>query len=561
MLRYLIALADGSEIFSGSPGTALMSVNLTRSVNTGTELSPGAACAAMVEITLLDMDGLSLTAGDELTLYTVDEQGNRQKIGIFITQKPERTGALLKLTAYDRLTKLDKDLTGWLADLEAWPYSLSQLALLVCDACGVELAAVELPNGDFPVQKFTADGVTGRQLIQWIGQACCRFCRADPEGVLEFAWYAPAAVDVGAVPIYRAQADWEEGVLTLQLQEASVTWEEGTLAVDSADVQLSADGSGNGVLSLGDAILRQYYYQDGLALQDFITAPIEKVQLRQSQSDVGTVYPDITGEVNTFILTGNPMLTALEAQTLLPVAQTLYEQLKDIVYTPCTIKTPATMALDAGSILKLTDLSGREATVYVMEIQRSAQGDTLICTGSASRDGSAATHDQSVAALSGKVLNLRTDVDGIRAENTDTAGKLATLSLDVDGIRGQVEKQASALDGLNETLTSVEQTAENLRITVESIQTNGAEKVKTSMGYTFDDEGLHIAKSGEQMENRLDNTGMYVTRAEETILQANDAGVVATDVKVRNYLIVGTHARFEDYPEQRTACFWLGEDL
>ena len=81
------------------------------------------------------------------------------------------------------------------------------------------------------------------------------------------------------------------------------------------------------------------------------------------------------------------------------------------------------------------------------------------------------------------------------------------------------------------------------------------------MGYTFDDEGLHIAKSGEQMENRLDNTGMYVTRAEETILQANDAGVVATDVKVRNYLIVGTHARFEDYPEQRTACFWLGEDL
>lgn len=556
MLKNLIVLADETEVFSGTPGTAVMSVELTRSVNTGTELSPGAVCAAMAEITLLDRDGeLSVTAGDELTLYTVDGQGNRQKTGIFIAQKPERTGALLKLTAYDRVIRLDRDLTGWLAGLAAWPYSIAQLAQMVCDACGVELAVGEVPNGSFPVQRFTADGVTGRQLIGWIGQAVCRFCRADPEGVLEFAWYAPAAVSVGTTPVYCAQADYDRGVLTLRLDRASVSQTEGTLTLISDDVHLS--GSGSVRMTLSDRLRQQYYYQGSLALQDFVTAPIEKVQLRQSQSDVGAVYPDIAEPVNTFCITGNPLLAALDAETLVPVAQSIYEQLKDIVYTPCTLEMPTTAEVDAGSILTLTEPSGREVTVYVMELKRGAKGDTLTSTGSVRRDSSGAANDQSVTALSGKVLKLRTDVDGIRVENADTAGKLAEMSLDIDGIRGQVSAQNSDLNGVREKVTKLEQSADSLKLTVEDIRTNGTAKVKTQMGYTFDDTGLHIARQGQQMENLLDEKGMLVTRAGQTVLQANDEGVIAADVKVRNYLIVGDHARFEDYETGRTACFWL----
>ena len=63
------------------------------------------------------------------------------------------------------------------------------------------------------------------------------------------------------------------------------------------------------------------------------------------------------------------------------------------------------------------------------------------------------------------------------------------------------------------------------------------------------------------MENTLDNTGMYVKRSDDVMLQANADGVIATDVSVRNYLIVGNHARFEDYSDgtdnARTACFWI----
>ena len=97
-----------------------------------------------------------------------------------------------------------------------------------------------------------------------------------------------------------------------------------------------------------------------------------------------------------------------------------------------------------------------------------------------------------------------------------------------------------------------------MKISVQTIRDSGVSRVQTGMGYTFDDQGLHIARPGEPMENKLDNTGMYVSRGGETILQANSGGVVASDVRLRNYLCIGENARLEDYAGSRTACFYVG---
>ena len=67
-----------------------------------------------------------------------------------------------------------------------------------------------------------------------------------------------------------------------------------------------------------------------------------------------------------------------------------------------------------------------------------------------------------------------------------------------------------------------------------------------------------ISRSDSDMANRLDHTGMYVTRNGQILLQANNQGVIAKDVSVGNYLIVGENARFEDYGGSRTACYYLG---
>lgn len=563
MLKTLIVLPDGTALFSGvGEANAIQSTTITECVNGAQELTLGSCCANMIEAKILTPNGaLSVAAGDELTVYRVADDGTRYKIGLFTTEKPARpTANSMSITAYDRVSWLDKDLTQWLAALEAWPYSLYDFASMVCTQCGLTLANDDIPNGGYSVQRFSGDGITGRQLMQWIGELAGRFCRATADGDIEFAWYEPLTThDIGVTPYGGSSVSYNNGNITVVAKNMAVEDDgAGNVSVASDLLTVTDDGAGNVVITLAADIKTVMYYQNGLTFEDYSVVPIQKVQLRQNEEDVGTVYPDgITEAVNTYIITGNLLLTAATGEELQPIAQTLYEQLKEVAYTPCKVSIPANMIIRAGNTVQITDRNGKTITAYVMTKTQRGQRDTLECTGSPKRDSSTAVNNQSFKALTGKVLNLRTDVDGIRAENKDTSGKVAQLQLDVDGIRGQVSNQTADIGGVKTQLTAVQQTADSLKVSVESIQTDGATKVKTGKKYTFDDTGLHIASDGQQMENLLDERGMKVTRSGQTILEASANGVVAVDVKVRNYLIIGKHARFEDYETGRTACFYL----
>lgn len=114
---------------------------------------------------------------------------------------------------------------------------------------------------------------------------------------------------------------------------------------------------------------------------------------------------------------------------------------------------------------------------------------------------------------------------------------------------------------IRERISTIEQSAAAIGIQVTKILNDGVDKVVTSTGYTFDAEGLKIQRAGQSIESLLNNAGLYVKRSSEIMLKADSSGVEATDVKVNNYLIIGDHARFEDYNDgadaKRTACFYI----
>ena len=104
-------------------------------------------------------------------------------------------------------------------------------------------------------------------------------------------------------------------------------------------------------------------------------------------------------------------------------------------------------------------------------------------------------------------------------------------------------------------------TPEELELRFKKVEVDSASSVTTEAGYTFDDTGLCISDSGSTIKNLLNNTGMYVkdnsSSEEIDILTANTEGVNAYNLTARQYLIVGNHARFENYETNRTACFWI----
>ena len=205
MQKSLLVLPDGQRISSGV-GTriAIRKLKLTQTVNSGEELELGSACTAVLEAELFTPGGsLSLTAGDTVTVYQVDEMGNEIKKGVFILEKPTRPSAnILRLCAYDRMSLLDRDMTAWLDSLTGWPYTLSEFARMVCTACGLELIQDQVLNQSFPVRKFHAPEFTGRRIMQWIGEIAGCFCYADTDGKIRLRWYEDTGLTVCPTGVY-----------------------------------------------------------------------------------------------------------------------------------------------------------------------------------------------------------------------------------------------------------------------------------------------------------------------------------------------------------------------
>lgn len=524
MLKTLLILPDGRQIISGREGEpAVISAVLTQCVNDSQELSLGSACANMLEVDLFIPNDttLNLTAGDEIVLYKTDERGNLNLEGHFTVEKPTRpTANTLRLTAYDRVTWLDKDLSEWLAGLNGWPYSLLDFARMVCNACGLELMNTSLPNGEYQVQAFVANGITGRELMQWVGEIAGRFCRATPDGKLEFAWYTPSGVT------------------------------------------LTPEGD-------------RYYFQNGLTYQDYQVAPIEKVQIRLTREDVGVVWPDVAGEKNTYILTGNYLLTTMDTATLQPVAQTLYEMLKSVTYTPCTLTIPACTDIRAGSTVQIADRNGKTMTAFVMTKVQRGQTDCLTCTGSHRRDSTEIVNneefrtrnsrrlemDKQAEGLSVRAIQTQTDLNALTESVADMQMKASELNLRVSRMDSTT---GTALESVNDSIqtlqkeVSAKMTPEAVELRIQSAMEDGTARVTTDTGFTFDEKGLLVEKMGSEMKTQITENGMAVYQNSAQVLTADNKGVDAKNLHATTYLMVGGRSRFENYDLDRTGCFWIG---
>ena len=170
------------------------------------------------------------------------------------------------------------------------------------------------------------------------------------------------------------------------------------------------------------------------------------------------------------------------------------------------------------------------------------------------------------ADMLGLINDNRDKVDevssGLRNEITKQATELSRTAEEIrlmatkEEVR-EVDDKVASLDSKVEMKLD----ADAVNIVIEQKMSDGVDRVETTTGYRFDADGLDITKTGEAMSNKLDHTGMYVTKNGDEILTANSDGVNATNLHAKTYLIVGAgdgRSRFEDYGINRTGCFWVG---
>ena len=409
MYQSVLRLKDGTELTGGAAGNAIKSITLHAAVNAGQEFTIGSAFSDYIEAEIWADPGgsLQITAGDALTLYRQDDAGNRTKVGVFYAEKPTRTKRnSYKVTAYDTMSKLDADFSGWLrANQAQFPKTIWQLVQLACQRAGVALASSSLPiNGSYSVQAFYADDLTCRQIISWAAEAAGCYAHMNTDGKLQFLTYTDKR----------------------------------------STAKITPDGASNSTA----------YYADSLSYEDYTVKAIEKVQIRQSDSDVGVIYPDSTTATNTYAVQGNLLLTTGAEANLKSVVQNLYNVLINVTYTPCKVSVPSSSGLACGQIVHVKDARGREFDTYLMSAIISSGKASFESVGSASRESSSAVNSQSYKNLTGKMLEIKTSVDGLEVKASDLTGKYTDLKATVDGLSSEVKKDTKITGGGNLILGS-----------------------------------------------------------------------------------------------------------
>lgn len=417
-------LADGTVLYDN-----IVSVSWTEQVNSDSDnITPGAVCANAIDIEfLITSDGsLAIAQGSTLTYYKVDaDTGTEYQIGIYTCEKPEKDGGnKYKVTAYDNIAKLDIDVADWLNSLN-FPITIEAFANSLAAKCGLTFKNVPPINGDYPVQAFTANSSTGRDLMKMVAQATGCFIRAAANGELEYAWYVTnselliATNKSKSLRFHKTAYDKENKILR----------DRQVVKLRTADVVYQPESTP--------------YFSGQLTFSDFTVTAIDKVQVKQSDDDVGVIYPADAAGTNALVISGNKLLVTDSDATLRPYVKNLYDRLNNMVYVPCSnIQTPETLDIRAGDIVTVTD-GKRKFVTWITSIKRSGNRCTFESVGSINR-------------------NTTTTVNNAKYNSKQ---KILEISATVDGLTVKAEQTTKDISGLSTQYTQLEQTFNKFELT------------------------------------------------------------------------------------------------
>lgn len=508
-------LADGTVLYDN-----IVSVSWTEQVNSDSDnITPGAVCANAIDIEFwITSDGsLAIAQGSTLTYYKVDaDTGTEYQIGIYTCEKPEKDGGnKYKVTAYDNITKLDIDVADWLNSLK-FPITIEAFANSLAAKCGLTFKNVPPINGNYSIQAFTANSSTGRDLMKMVAQATGCFIRADSSGELEYAWYVAnsnliiATNESNGLYFHKTAKDKENKILR----------DRQVVRLRTADVVYHPKSTP--------------YFSGQLAFSDFTVTAIDKVQVKQSDDDVGVIYPADAVGTNALVISANRLLVTDSDATLRPYVRNLYDRLNNMVYVPCSnIQTPETLDIRAGDIVTVTD-GKREFVTWITSVKRSGNRCTFESVGSINRNTTTTVNNTSYSTAR-KMLEISTSIDGLNVKASQLDTKIDTkadeLGNKIDTATRTMTEQYSELrlsyDGISTRVGKVEKKTDSLGQEISNAEINMSEQY-TELKQTFDSFQLTAVTDGNiRSKFALDQTS--VTIESGTITFKGDTLVVDSD--------------------------------
>lgn len=282
-------------------------LTITESLCESDDLKFGECNAAQFEITVADV--LIDLSGKEF-IFTIEVGGYEMAMGIYRVEsfvRLESDRRKKKITAYNRMRRFQTDVTAWYQGLN-FPMTLKSLRDSLCGHIGIEQVDTSLPLDNMLISKtIKPEQLSGLKVLQAICEINGCFGQIDKTGRVKY----------------------------VSLENASLFPSEDLFPDDNLFPSQMSQGE---TLS--------FYKQSETSYEDYTVRPIDKVQIRQEEGDIGG-WSHEEG-TNCYVVQGNFLAYGKSSEELDRIADVIYDQISGRLYKPCKIVGPALPWVEVG---------------------------------------------------------------------------------------------------------------------------------------------------------------------------------------------------------------------
>lgn len=443
----------------------------------------------------------------------------------------------ITVTGYDRMIRFMK--TFKQSDLQLiYPCKMLKLVQRICEVCGVELYSTDFYNADLDVEEdfFTTQELTYRDVLEKVAQATL----------------TTAFIEDNKLNLYKVNNENFEKIDKSYLTDLTVKEKFGpvnALVLGRGDVEDNVEEIDEESIEQNGRCEIRFDENEFIEFQreEVIKGMFEQIKGLEyysfEASDVGIMW-------------------------LKPCAYIVLRDKEENLYKSYYLKANITINTGISSDIEaeLPEQTNTEYKVTTKEEKKTLKVERLakknegliqdLAQETTENSQKITEHTQTLDSISNKVQSNTTNINNNYQE---VLGKLNDCA------------QKSDIETISKSVETIQTDSKYAIEVAEEIKQNGATKVKTSTGYTFDEDGLTIEKTNAKTKSKLNEAGLEINDAtgssEESLLFAGyDEKTGETIVKSKNmtvekYLVVGKHTRFEDYNDENgeawTGTFWL----
>lgn len=175
-------------------------ITLDNAISSDSSFDIGSAIVGSLKVVIDNIDG-HFSQYDfydaKLTLYLgvdgdLDDNDNQRyyRIGFYTVDVPSFNGSLITLDCLDNMTWFDTKFE----DISTQSTTAGQLVAAICSHVGVTLGTVTFPNYTTAINVELTQNLGCREVLQYVAQMCCCYCKINTAGELELKWYDKNAI-------------------------------------------------------------------------------------------------------------------------------------------------------------------------------------------------------------------------------------------------------------------------------------------------------------------------------------------------------------------------------